>query len=250
MYLCTEIIDIQEDMEEKKYLSVKEWADEDRPREKMILRGKKELTNAELIAILLRSGVTGKSAVDVAKEILDMSGNRLTTLSRLEFNQLSSVRGMGNAKTATLLAALELGWRMQGEINDTKELIISDSTSLFNYMKPVVADLDHEEFWAVYLTVHNRVISRQRIAMGGQTETLVDPRILFRNAIECKAVKVSVLHNHPAGSTRPSSEDRRLTHQLVEAGKLLQIHVIEHLIIAVTATGQPDYYSFHDEGLI
>ena len=141
MYLCTEIIDIQRDMEEKKHLTVKEWANEDKPREKMILHGKKELTNAELIAILLRSGVTGKSAVDVAKDILYMAGNRLTTLSRLEYSQLASVKGLGTAKATTLLAALELGWRMQGEISDDKELVIKDSTGLFNYMKPLLVDL-------------------------------------------------------------------------------------------------------------
>lgn len=250
MYLCIEIIDTQRDMEAKKYLSVKEWADEDRPREKMLLHGKKELTNAELIAILLRSGVTGKSVVDVAKEILHLTDNRLTTLSRMDYKQLASIKGLGKAKATTLLAALELGWRMQSELINDKELIISNSTELFNYMKPILADLDHEEFWVVYLTTHNRVIARQRIAMGGQTETLVDPRIVFRGALESKAVKIAALHNHPSGSIRPSAEDRRLTQRLVEAGKLLQIELTEHLIIAITHTGQPDYYSFHDEGLL
>lgn len=250
MYLCTEIIDIQRDMEEKKHLTVKEWANEDKPREKMILHGKKELTNAELIAILLRSGVTGKSAVDVAKDILYMAGNRLTTLSRLEYSQLASVKGLGTAKATTLLAALELGWRMQGEISDDKDLVIKDSTGLFNYMKPLLVDLPHEEFWAVFLSLHNRVISRQRIAMGGQTETTVDPRIVFRSALECKALKIAILHNHPSGSTRPSTSDRQLTRQLVEAGKLLQINIIDHIIISVTPNGQADYYSFQDNGLL
>lgn len=248
MYLCTKIQEIQQDMEEKKSLTVKEWADEDRPREKMLLHGKKELSNAELIAILLRSGVPGKNAVDVAKEVLNLSGNSLTGLSRLDFSHLSAIHGLGTAKATTLLAALELGWRMQGEISNAKELILRDSNDLFNYMSPLLADLDHEEFWAVYLSNRNKVLARQRIAMGGQTETTVDARILFRGALECKAVKVAVLHNHPAGNLRPSREDRRLTQTLFEAGKLLQINLTEHLIIAIGADGHPGYYSFHDNG--
>lgn len=250
MYLCSENIDKQEDMNEKKSLTVKEWADEDRPREKMLLHGKKELSNAELIAILLRSGLPGKTAVDVAKEVLNMAGNRLTALSQFDYGRMAAVKGVGQAKATTLLAALELGWRMQGEISPSNELIVRDSNSLFNYMSPLLADLDHEEFWAVYLSNRNKVLARQRIASGGQTETMADPRIVFRGALECKAVKVMVLHNHPSGSLRPSGDDRRLTQRLKEAGDLMQIAVVEHLIIAIGPDGRTDYYSFHDEGLL
>ena len=250
MYLCSKIQDIQEDMEEKKYLTVKEWNDDDKPREKMLLLGKKELSKAELIAILLRSGLRGKTAVDVAKEILDVAGNSLTTLSQLDYNQLSSIKGVGAAKATTLLAALELGWRMQSEINDSKDLIVSDSTSLFNFMAHHLLDLDHEEFWAVYLSNRNKVIAKQRIAMGGQTDMAVDPRIIFRGALECKAVKLAVLHNHPSGNLRPSREDHRLTKTLTDAGNLLNIKLIEHLIVAIGADGQPDYFSFKDNGLV
>ena len=237
-------------MEQKNYLTVKEWADEDKPREKMLLHGKKELSNAELIAILLRSGIQGKTAVDVAKEVLRSVGNKLTTLSRLDYSRLAGIKGVGTAKATTLIAALELGWRMQSEINTSKELILNDSTAIFNYMSPLLVDLDHEEFWAIYTTQHNKVIGRQRIAMGGQTETMVDPRIVFRGALECKAVKIILLHNHPAGSLRPSSVDRKLTQQLTEAGRLLQITVIEHIIIALSPENKADYYSFHDNGLL
>lgn len=250
MYLCTEFLELQADMEEKKSLTVKDWADEDKPREKMLLIGKKELSNAELIAILLRSGVPGKTAVDVAKEVLALAGNRLTALSQLDYRNLAAVKGLGQAKATTLLAALELGWRMQGEIADTKELIINDSNDLYNYMLPIVADLDHEEFWAVYLSVRNKVLARQRIAMGGQTDTSVDPRVLFRGALECKAVRVALLHNHPSGTLRPSSDDRKLTQRLAEAGRILHIAVTEHIIIAIGPDGHPDYYSFHDNGLL
>ncbi|MGX8712967.1 MAG: RadC family protein [bacterium] len=237
-------------MDGKKSLTLKEWAPEDKPREKMLSKGKKELTNTELIAILLRSGLQGKSAVEVAKEILTLSGNRLTTLSRMEFSQLSTIKGLGQAKATTLIAALELGWRMQGEINEHKEVIISDSNALFHYMVPLLADLDHEEFWAVYLSNRSKVIDRQRISMGGQTGTPVDLRILFRHALECKAVKLMVVHNHPSGLLKPSTEDKALTKQIWEAGKLLQVTLQEHLIIALTGSGQPEYYSFQDNGYL
>lgn len=237
-------------MSEKKTLTVKEWADEDKPREKLFTRGKKELSNAELIAILLHTGTAGKNVVEVAKEVLRAAGNSLTTLSRMESRQLCAIQGMARAKSATLLAALELGWRMQGEITDNKELIVNDSLNLFRYMSPLTADLDHEEFWAIYLNNRNKVIGRQRIASGGQTNTTVDMRILFRGALECKAVSLMVTHNHPSGSLKPSADDKRLTHQIKEAGNLLQVKLIDHLIIAIPPTGQASYYSFHDNGLL
>ena len=237
-------------MNEKKYLTLKEWADEDKPREKMLEKGKKELSNAELLAILLRSGTTGRSAVAVAKEVLATAGNSLTTLSRLEYSQLGTIKGLGQAKATTLMAALELGWRMQSELNNSKELIINDSHQLFAYLMPLLADLDHEEFWAVYLSNRNKVLGRQRIAMGGQPSTSVDMRVVFRGALECKAVAVAVAHNHPSGSLKPSRDDRDLTHRLAEAGKIMQIRLQEHLIIGITSSGQADYYSFHNEGYI
>ena len=161
MYLCTKIVELQQDMNENFSLTLKEWADEDKPREKMLNKGKKELTNAELIAILLRSGLRGKSVVEVAKEVLSFSGNKLTNLSQLEFSQLSAIKGVGPAKATTLMAALELGWRMHGEIGNDKEVILNDSTTFFSYMTPLIADLDHEEFWAVYLSNRGKVLGRQ-----------------------------------------------------------------------------------------
>ena len=250
MYLCTKIVERQQDMDEKKSLTLKDWADEDKPREKLLEKGKKALTNAELIAILLRSGLQGKSAVEMAKEVLQTSGNSLTTLSKMEFSQLSNIKGMGAAKATTLMAALELGWRMQGEISDSKELIINDSTDLFNYMARMLADLDHEEFWAIYLSNRNKVLGRQRISMGGQTTTPVDVRIMFRGALECKSVNLMVCHNHPSGSLLPSREDKVLTKRISEAGKLIDINLIEHLIIAISPSGKPDYFSFRDNGYL
>ena len=231
-------------------LTLKEWADEDKPREKMLAKGKKELTNAELIAILLRSGLQGKSAVGMAKEVLNLTDNSLTTLSQMEFSQLSAIKGLGMAKAATLMAALELGWRMQGEISKNKELIISNSTDLFNYITPLLVDLDHEEFWAIYLSNRNKVLGRQRISVGGQTNVSVDMRIIFRGAIECKAVSLMVAHNHPSGSLKASMEDKHLTHYITDAGKILDIKLLEHIIVGINPSGRPDYYSFHDNGLI
>lgn len=235
-------------MEEKKSLTLKEWADEDKPREKMLEKGKKELTNAELIAILLRSGLQGKSAVDMAKEVLTFANNSITTLSQMEFSQLGNIKGLGMAKAATLMAALELGWRMQGEISKDKELILNDSLSFFNYMTPLIANLDHEEFWVVFLSNRGKVLGRQRISMGGITGTPVDLRILFRGALESKAVSIMVAHNHPSGSLSPSQEDKELTNRIEQGGRLLDIKLLEHLIIAIGPQGRTDYYSFHDNG--
>ena len=237
-------------MEQQKHLTVKEWSDEDRPREKLIALGKKQLSNAELIAILLRTGVTGRSAVDLAKDILASADNSLTNLARLDFKQLSKRKGMALAKSATLMAALELGWRMQGELVDNNDLIVNDSISLFNYVAPLMADIDHEEFWAIYLNNRNKVIDRQRISSGGQTETTVDLRLIFRGALECKAVSLMVAHNHPSGSLRPSREDRSLTQQITDAGKLLNIKLKDHLIVGINNMGKADFYSFHDDGQI
>ena len=237
-------------MDEYFSLTLKEWADEDKPREKMLSKGKKELTNAELIAILLRSGLQGKTVVEVAKEVLTYSSNSLTTLSQMDFKQLRSIKGVGEAKATTLMAALELGWRMQSEISKDKELIINNSKDLFSHFAPLLVDLDHEEFWALYLSNRNKVLGRQRISMGGQTNVSVDMRIIFRGAIECKAVSLMVAHNHPSGSLRSSPEDKNLTRSIMEAGKILDIKLLEHIIIGISPSGKADYFSFHDNGLV
>lgn len=237
-------------MDSKKKLTVKDWANEDRPREKMIFQGKKNISTAELIAILIRSGVPGKTAVDVAKEVLQLTGGRLTELSLFDHSQLANIKGLGPAKAATLMAALELGWRMQSEINSPHETIISDSAALFRDMLSRLVNLDHEEFWAVYLSNRRKVLARQRISSGGITETPVDIRILFRGAIENKAVMMAVLHNHPSGEIKPGKIDRALTDRIAKAGSIIGIQLIEHLIIGLNSEGRADYYSFHDNGEI
>lgn len=237
-------------MNEKNYLTVKDWADEDKPRERLLSQGKKQLTDAELLAILMRTGVPGKSVVELAKEILAAAGNSLVTLSRFDYSQLRTFKGMAAAKAATLMAALELGWRMHSEAKDRQESVVTDSKSLFTLLLPQLVDLDHEEFWAVYLNNRNKVLGRQRISMGGQTATDVDQRIIFRGALEAKATRVAVAHNHPSGTLTPSKQDRALTRRLAEAGNILDIRLSEHIIIAINPDGRPDYYSFHDNGEI
>lgn len=250
MYLCSKIIVKQGDMEEKISLTVKDWADADKPRERLILQGKKQLSDAELIAILLRSGVPGKNVLDVAREILALAGNSLTELSRIDNRQLSSIRGIGSAKAATLMAALELGWRMQSELDAASKTVLADSNDLFKYILHLIADLDHEEFWAVYLNAQHTVLGRQRISVGGQTSTPVDIRIVMRGALENKATHFAVAHNHPSGSLKPSSDDKRLTQNLDQAGKMLDIKLTDHIIVAISLDGQANYYSFRDNGLI
>ena len=169
-------------------------------------------------------------------------------LAPKEYREHKSI--WAGAKAATLMAALELGWRMHSEAGNNTENIITDSKSLYNYMLPTLADLDHEEFWAVFMNNRNKVLGRQRISVGGQTDTGVDARILFRAALDAKATTIAVAHNHPSGTLKPSVSDRNLTRRLNEAGNLLGIKLAEHIIVAIGPKGVPDYYSFHDEGML
>lgn len=232
-------------------IPITQWAEEDRPREKMIAQGKKSLTDSELIAILLRTGVRGASAIDLAKQLLIRANGRLSNLSRLEVSELqSNICGLGEAKAVTVLAALELGNRMLRESKDAHEDIIKNSDDLFHYIAPTLIDLNNEEFWAVYLNNRNKVVSMRRISAGGYTETPVDIRQIFCYALESKAVAVAVAHNHPSGNLKPSQADKDLTKHIDDAGKILKIKLIEHLIVGIRPDGKPDYYSFSECGLL
>lgn len=236
---------------EKGNITVKDWALEDRPREKLIEKGKKELSNAELIAILLGSGSTGLNAVELAKEILYSYGNDLSVISRLGIRDLTKgFKGMGTAKAVSIIAALELGYRMLNERNNKDDIFIHDSTDLFNYISPMLIDLPTEEFWAIYLNNRHKVLFKQRIATGGLSEVLVDSRKLFAIALEKNASQIAVAHNHPSGSFTPSKQDNNLTNKIVEAGKILNIKIIEHIIVGIADNNKPDYFSYHDNGLI
>ena len=237
--------------QQKESITLKDWAIEDRPREKLIAKGKKELSNAELIAILIGSGSVGQSAVELAKEILYSYDNDLSLLSRQTIGDLTKgFKGMGEAKAVSVIAALELGYRMLNETNSKKEVYISDSMELFRYISPSLIDLPCEEFWAIYMNHRNKVLFKQRISIGGITETPVDLRKIFSIALEKNAVRIALAHNHPSGHLTPSKPDKSLTHNIMQAGKILNIDVMDHIIVGVDDNNRPDYYSFLDNGIM
>jgi DNA repair protein RadC len=239
------------DLTPNKTIPITQWAPEDRPREKMLSQGKKSLTDSELIAILLRTGIKGASAIDLAKLILQRNNNSITNLARLEVADLTdSFKGMGMAKAVTVLAALELGNRMLKENRENKDEIIRNSEDLFRFIAPRIIDLSHEEFWAIYLTQRNKVVWIQRIGMGGLTQTTVDLRIIFKAALEHNAVALAVAHNHPSGQLRPSQADKDLTRRIAEAGNIMHIKLMEHLIVGIGPEGKRDYFSFTENGLL
>lgn len=236
---------------ERTGLTLKDWSDEDKPREKLIVKGKKELSNAELLAILLGSGSVGQSAVELAKEILRNHDNYLSLLSRRSVSDLvRDYKGVGEAKAVTIVAALELGYRLLSEESRRKEYYVTDSREIFEYIAPSLIDLQHEEFWAIYLNVKRKVLFKQRISSGGITSTPVDVRLIYATALEKSAVTIAVVHNHPTGIIMPSKDDKELTQKLLDAGKLLSIPLMDHLIVGINDKHKPAYFSFHDQGLI
>lgn len=237
-------------MSTKSNLTLKSWADEDKPREKLLNGSPKDLSKAELLAILLQSGQPGQNVVDLAKEILDAANGSLLELSKHRISDLMAHKGIGEAKAVTIAAAMELGLRLYSESSQHEEPCIRNSGDLFNYIVTKVADLPHEEFWAVYLNIRNKILGCSCISRGGLCDTAVDIRLIFQMALERKAVAIAVVHNHPSGSLEPSKKDKALTDNIIEAGKILRIPLMEHLIVGITEQGKPDYYSFHDNGLI
>jgi len=225
-------------------LGIKLWAEADRPREKLLLNGRRHLTDAELIAILIGSGSRNESAVDLSKRILAEYGNDLDTLGKVSVKSLSKFKGIGEAKAIAIVAALELG-RRRKDTEATQVVSIVSSKDAFEIMLPVFADLNHEEFWILILNHANRVIGKQLISKGGLAGTVADPKIIFKTAIEHNAAFIILAHNHPSGNLKPSSQDLQLTRKLVEGGKMLDLQVLDHLIFTDKA-----YYSFRDEGLI
>lgn len=230
--------------ETPQFLNIKSWAPEDRPREKLLLKGKSALSNAELIAILLGTGTTTLSAVDLAKNVLQGAGNNLHDLARLSVKDLTKVKGIGEAKAVTIVAALELG-RRRKELEHEEKSKIGSSGDAYDVIKSDLMDIPHEEFWILMLNRANRVIKKSQISQGGVSGTVADPKIIFKMALEELASGVILAHNHPSGNLTASQADKDLTKKLKEAGKLLDIQVLDHLIIA----GQK-YLSFADEGLL
>ena len=224
------------------FTPVKAWAEDDRPREKLLNKGKTALSDAELLAILLNTGSRNETVVDLAKRILGSVNNDLVSLSRMSHKELTQFKGMGPAKAVTLAAALELG-RRRRESEAAQKVKISSSKDAFEYLAPLLSDLTHEEFWILLLNRANKVIGKHRVGAGGFTGTVADPRIIFKTALEHSAVALILSHNHPSGNLKPSMEDINLTKKLNEAGKFLDIPILDHLII-----GESSYYSFADEG--
>ncbi|MDH4057413.1 MAG: DNA repair protein RadC [Cyclobacteriaceae bacterium] len=230
--------------EKAEFLNIKKWAAEDRPREKLILKGTSALSDTELIAILLGTGTASMSAVDVAKNILQNVGNNLDDLARLSVKDLTKIKGIGEAKAITIVSALELG-RRRKEASPQTRLKVSGSKDAYDFVKGDMMDLSHEEFWVLLLNRANRIIKKQQISLGGVHGTVADPKIIFKLALEELASGIIVAHNHPSGNLTPSQQDIDLTKKLKEAGKLLEVQLLDHLIVA-----GKNYFSFADEGML
>ncbi|HEY1024360.1 MAG TPA: DNA repair protein RadC [Sphingobacteriaceae bacterium] len=231
-----------QEYEEK--VTIKSWAEEDRPREKLLLQGRRTLTDAELIAILIGSGSRDETAVELSRRILMSHQNDLDKLGKLSVQDLSKFKGIGEAKAIAIIAALELGRRRkEAEIPD--KIQVGNSIDVYKALLPIFADLPHEEFWILLLNRANRIISKHLISKGGQAGTVADPKIIFNTAIQHQAASIILAHNHPSGNLKPSAADISLTNKLVSAGQLLDINVLDHLIIT-----DKGYYSFADEGMM
>lgn len=228
----------------EKSLTIKSWAEEDRPREKLLSKGRHVLTDAELIAILIGSGSKRESAVELSKRILSQFGNNLNELAKLSVNDLIKFKGIGEAKGISIVAALELG-RRRKETEIEKRDKITSSKDIFQIFQPQFLDLPHEEFHVLLLNRSNAVIRKEFVSRGGVSGTVVDPKIIFKIALQHLASSIILCHNHPSGNLRPSDQDISLTKKLKEAGVLLEIPILDHLIIS-----DMGYFSFADEGMM
>ena len=232
-------------MQEKpQSFSIKNWNQDDQPREKLLYKGRAALSDAELVAILIGSGTRDESAVALCKRILVSVNNNLSELGKLSIKQLMEFKGIGQAKAVTIAAALELGRRRRGEEALQKQKITS-STSVFELMQPIIGELLHEEFWIIYLNNSNKVIQKSQLSKGGITGTLVDVRLVLKTALEVGATGLILAHNHPSGTLKPSQADKQITQKLKQASQSLDIKVLDHLIITEKA-----YYSFVDDGIL
>jgi DNA repair protein RadC len=225
------------------HFPITNWSEDDRPREKLMLKGKNALSDAELIAILIGSGSRNESAVDLSKRILT-SVDTLNSLGKMSLAQLTNFKGIGEAKAIAIIAALELGRRRRAE--DVVELTkITSSKIVFEIMQPVIGELPHEEFWVLFLNNSNKVILKSQLSKGGISGTIVDVRLVFKLALENGATGLILCHNHPSGGLIPSDADKQITKKIKSAGDNLDVKVLDHLIITETK-----YYSFADQGIL
>lgn len=223
--------------------TIKQWAEEDRPREKLLLKGKSVLSEAELIGVIIGSGSRTQTAVDLAKQILHSVDNNLNLLAKLSVSDLKKFKGIGEAKAINIVSALELGRRRKNS-DQPKIIKITGSKSVYEIMRPYLSDLPYEEFWVLLLNRANQLLKPVAISQGGVSGTVADPKIIFKHALDALASGIVLIHNHPSGNTNPSQSDIKLTQKLKEAGIILEIPVLDHLIY--TDSG---YLSMADEGL-
>lgn len=223
-------------------LNINQWAEEDRPREKLAAQGAEALSNAELLAILIGSGSTDESAVELMKRILNSCNNSLNTLGKMSIRELMTFKGIGEAKAIAILAACELGKRRQREQPEQRPEL-STATRMYNYLHPRMQDLDVEEAWVLLMNQDFKLIKSLRLSHGGITETAVDVRLIIKEAVLCNATILALAHNHPSGSIRPSREDDRLTQSVKQACDVMRIHFADHIIVADGC-----YYSYHEQG--
>jgi len=224
--------------------SIKEWAVEDRPREKMMAKGMRSLSEAELVAILIRSGNLDESAVEVARRLLASVNNNLNELGKKSVNDLKKFKGIGEVKAITIMSALELGRRRRESEPDEKLKVVT-SSDVAQIFKPLLGDLPHEEFWILLLNRNNLYIDKLMVSQGGLTGTIIDVRVILRMALENKACSIILCHNHPSGNLDPSEADKDITKKISEAGRQMDIPVLDHLII-----GNDHYFSFADKGMM
>ena len=230
-------------MQEQKY-SIKNWAKDDRPREKLLNNGSSILSNSELIAILINHGTREKSALELAQDVLRAGKDNLNELGKLSVKELMKIKGIGEAKAVSIVAALELGRRRQAAASREKEVITS-SADVANYLQTILKDYKHEVFAVLFLNRSNKINHFEIISEGGITGTVADPRIILKKALEEDAVSLILSHNHPSGSLKPSKADEELTHKIKEAARYFDIKVLDHIIVS-----DDGYYSFADEGLM
>jgi DNA repair protein RadC len=223
-------------------LAITAWAEEDKPREKLLQKGKSALSDAELLAILIGSGTVGQSAVSLAQDILHKSDNNLHDLGKKTLKELEKHKGIGEAKAITIVAAMELGRRRQIS-NARDRQVLQSSRDAYNFIAPLLIDLHHEEFWILLINQANEVFGREMLSQGGTSGTVVDVKLLFKAAIDAKASAIIAIHNHPSGSLKPSKEDIKITSKIKSAGDMLDIKLLDHLIVS-----ERGYFSFADEG--
>ncbi|HQW82892.1 MAG TPA: DNA repair protein RadC [Ferruginibacter sp.] len=224
--------------------SIKNWATDDRPREKLLTKSPAALSNSELVAILINNGSKNKSAVELAKEVLKLGHDNLNELGKLSINDLKRIKGIGEAKAITIAAALELGKRRQ-VVGSLEKPVIKASRDIANYLQAQLKDYTYEVFAVVFLNQANKINHFEIISRGGITGTVADPRIILKKALENNATSILLCHNHPSGSLRPSRADEEITKKITEAAKYIDIKVIDHIIVS-----EEGFYSFADEGLL